>query len=111
MGNDGNPFTLLIVNGSFGSGTVKALQWKLNNEGGFGLTIDGIYGPITESANAFHCGAPENGTLYPGNEVAEQSVMDFQQRIIDSGFPLKTDGFWGNLTTEGLQLSLNSTRF
>jgi peptidoglycan hydrolase-like protein with peptidoglycan-binding domain len=112
-GNDGNPYTLIYSPyGSMTAQTVKALQWKLNADGGYGLVVDGSYGVQTSAALERHLGWPGRAILWPGNTAKSAEVVSLQNWLSNvGGFPTTPDGYWGSKTTTSLQLSLNSTRF
>jgi peptidoglycan hydrolase-like protein with peptidoglycan-binding domain len=107
---DGNPYCPLVVNGSMNSQTVKALQWKLD-QAGYGLTIDGIFGPLTDAALEEHIALSGDSDLYPSGSYNPDALV-LQRWIVNVGqFNVAEDGYWGLHTTEGLQLSLNAGRF
>jgi peptidoglycan hydrolase-like protein with peptidoglycan-binding domain len=91
---DGNPFTILVVDGIFGDHTTRALQWKI------GAAVDGLFGVKSASALQEHLGIPDDGIVGP------QTIKALQSRV---GAP--QDGIWGTQTTSGLQAHLNSGRF
>jgi peptidoglycan hydrolase-like protein with peptidoglycan-binding domain len=91
---DGNPFTILVVDGIFGDHTIRALQWKI------GAAIDGLFGPKSARALQEHLAIPDDGIVGP------QTIRALQRRV---GAP--EDGIWGTQTTSGLQAHLNSGRF
>jgi hypothetical protein len=91
---DGNPFTILRVDGIFGDHTLRATQWKI------GTAQDGLFGRKSAVALQEHLGVPDDGIIGP------QTIKALQRRV-----DVPQDGFWGSQTTSGLQIHLNSGQF
>jgi peptidoglycan hydrolase-like protein with peptidoglycan-binding domain len=91
---DGNPFTLLAIDGDFGPQTTKALQWKLR------MATDGAFGPVSKRALQARLGVAQDG------DVGPQTVRALQAHV-GAG----VDGSWGPDTTRHLQAALNAGTF
>lgn len=90
----GNPFIPLVVDGSFGPLTIKALQWKLK------VATDGVFGPLTKEALQRYLKVTADGDIGP-------VTIEALQRHVGA----TADGVWGPLTTEALQRALNASKF
>jgi peptidoglycan hydrolase-like protein with peptidoglycan-binding domain len=91
---DGNPFTILVVDGIFGDHTIRATQWKI------GTPADGLFGSQSSIALQNHLGVLADGVIGP------QTIKALQARV-----GAAQDGIWGSITTEGLQSHLNAATF
>lgn len=103
----------LPVDGRFGYSTCIELQKRLNARGRTPqLAVDGQYGPRTSAALEWYVAQPQTSSLFPDTGYNPQTVA-FQQRINAAwgGRLIDTDGKWGPLTTEGLQITLNNGSF
>ena len=93
-----NPHVPLAVDGLFGPGTIKALQFDL------GVTADGDFGPLTRETLQFVLGVTQDGDIGP------VTIRALQVRIGDP----QVDGEWYfgqpprfQETTRHLQIALN----
>lgn len=106
---DGNPFTMLAVDGDFGAQTVKALQWRLTlTEGVSGhppLATDGQFGPMTKRYMQQRLNW-SNGPVGIDGSVGPQTI-----RALQAHTGAGIDGQWGSDTTRHLQNSLNNAAF
>ena len=93
-----NPDTPLIVNGMFGTKTVKAQQWI--DFAGNEADCDGSFGPLSKVAMQKHLGVTPDGVIGP-------VTVEALQRHVGS----RPDGMWGPFTTEALQKALNADTY
>lgn len=103
---DGNPHTMLVVDGDFGPQTVRALQWSLNHTGATpALDVDGDFGERSRralQARLNHVAGP----VAIDAQIGPATVKALQRHVGSA-----QDGQWGPATTATLQLVLNEGRF
>lgn len=92
--NTPKPAGKLVVDGSFGPNTIKALQKVL------GVSQDGIFGPNSRKALQKRLGVAQDGI------IGKQTVRALQKKL-----GVDQDGLWGSRTTSALQAALNAGRF
>ena len=102
-------FAALLVDGSWGALTTRALQWQLRTDGHYGGLMDGDFGPMTKRAlqswlkgSGFYTGLVD-GDFGPMTRRALQTLLrasGFYTGLIDGDF--------GRLSTRALQAFLNS---
>lgn len=90
-----NPYVPLKVDGIFGAGTIKALQFDLS------VAQDGDFGPGTKKALQSYLGVAHDGVIGPA------TVRALQRRV---GDPV-VNGDWDARTTRYLQEALNAGTF
>lgn len=89
----------LVVDGSFGPESIKALQRKL------GVTADGVFGPVSKKALQKRLGVVQDGSVGPA------TIRALQRHLNARGAALARDGDWGSRTTAALQRVLNAGTF
>lgn len=103
---DGNPYTMLAVDGSFGNESTRALQWTLNHTGAHPqLACDGNFGPISKRALQARLNAVAGPVAIDG-DIGPQTVRSLQRHVGAS-----QDGVWGAMTTRALQEKMNAGSF
>jgi hypothetical protein len=105
-GPDGNPHTLMAVDGDFAPLTVKALQWSLNHTGAKpALAVDGDFGGKTRramQARLNHVAGP----IAIDGRIGKETVKALQRHA-----GTVQDGVWQSATTKALQGKLNDGTF
>ena len=102
-------FAALLVDGSWGAQTTRALQWQLRTDGHYGGLMDGDFGPMTKRAlQSWLKGLGVYGGLIDG-DFGPMTRKALQTLLRTSGFYTGLiDGDFGRLSTRALQTFLNS---
>lgn len=98
------PRSRLVVDGVFGSGTIKALQTVLKSLKLYRDNIDGIFGPVTRVA------LQQLLRVKPDGVVGPVTVKALQVRLRNHKFSCPANGVWDKATTRALQSALNAGR-
>lgn len=93
-----NIYTPVATDGSFGSATIKALQFVTFD--GNTADVDGIFGLLSKRSLQWYLHVPVDGVIGPITVKALQARVGAAQ-----------DGSWGPLTTKALQTALNRGTF
>jgi peptidoglycan hydrolase-like protein with peptidoglycan-binding domain len=88
------PVGKLVVDGSFGPLTIKALQRNL------GVEADGLFGPNTKKMLQHFLGVKADGLIGP------ITIKALQRHV-----GVTADGSWGPITTSAIQRNLNAGTF